>query len=95
MRIDLEKKRRCSACGSMESGRIIYETLGENTFIDMSIIGRPKQKGERKITTGDAIAVQAFACLVCGHVDFYFEVIAPPEPEAVQAAQPDGAKPST
>jgi hypothetical protein len=79
VRIDLNNKRKCSACGAMESGRILFEALGDNTFFDVGIIGRPKVKGERKIVTGEGIAVQAFACLLCGHLDFYFEVVAPVE----------------
>jgi len=79
VRIDLAKKRKCSACGATESGRIIFEALAENTFFDIGIVGRPKVKGERKITTGEGMAVQGFACLMCGHLDFYFELVAPPE----------------
>ena len=83
----------------MESGRILFEALSENTFFDVGIVGRPKLKGERKIITGESIAVQAFACLACGHVDFYFEVVAPPEkqppPPAPPAAPPASGQAGT
>ncbi|MDA4121682.1 MAG: hypothetical protein OK456_00710 [Thaumarchaeota archaeon] len=82
VRIDLEKKRKCLSCGYAEAGRIIFESLGDNTYFDMPIVGRPKVKGGSKTITGAAIPVQAYACLNCGHIDFSFEVIAPPEKPA-------------
>jgi hypothetical protein len=47
IRIDLAKKRKCSACDLVESGRILYGELNENTYFDVGIVGRPKVKGER------------------------------------------------
>jgi hypothetical protein len=88
VRIDLSKKKKCSACDAVESGRILYQGLDENTYFDVGIVGRPKAKGERKIMTGEGIAVQAFACLRCGHLDFYFEVVAPNEQPAPSTPAP-------
>ena len=91
IRIDLEKKRKCSACDARESGRILYGELNENTYFDVGIVGRPKAKGDRKIVTGEGIAVQAWACLVCGHLDFYFEVVAPSDQPPASASSPTPA----
>ncbi len=90
IRIDLSKKRKCPACDALESGRILYGELNENTYFDVGIVGRPKAKGEKKIITGEGIAVQAWACLVCGHLDLYFEVVAPAEkpPESAPTTAP-------